>query len=355
MKYTPSQASMTMSRRDIIRSLGAAGLLAMAPKLSFAAGGTLVVSNWGGDWNDRTIRYVEKPLVESQGIRIVRDLGVEADRKAKVLAERRLPRGTIDVMHINQGDAYELHNYGVLADLDKSKISNFASVPEQLQTMPYFVPWLYSGVVIIFNKDKVPDPPKSYKELWDKKWLGKLGLTNQLYFNYVMMASLVASGKVNDGEAGMKQLLELKKLTEPKIYATHQHLQSALLTGEVDIAVNYKARGLQWIHDGAPLDIQFPGGGAISVMFGASLLKKAPNLDAAYVYLNAMLDKRAMAGLAQASFYAPANANAELPADVRAKIDFSSEERGLLHMPDYPYVAKNTAAWLEWWNKSIAV
>src|SRR3546814_18303712 len=105
-----------------------------------------------------------------------------------------------------------------------------------------------------------------------------------------MMASLVASGKVNDGEAGMKQLLELKELTEPKIYATHQNLQSALLTSEVDIAVTYKARGLQRIQDGPPRETPYPVVGAIGVMFGASLPKKAPNPPAPYGMFQRILD-----------------------------------------------------------------
>lgn len=349
------KAFKATSRRDVLRGLGVVGMTLAAPKFSYAAGGTLVVSNWGGDWNDRTVRFVEQPLVESRGIRIVRDLGMEPERKAKLLAERRLRRGSIDVMHLNQGDVYEMHNQEVLADIDQSKIANFADVPETLKTASYFVPWLYSGVVIIYNKDKVPNPPKSYEELWDPKWAGKIGLTNQLYFNYVMMAGLIKGGNVTNAEAGQQRLLELKEKTQPKIYAAHQHLQAALVTGEVDIAINYKARGLQWINDGAPLAIQYPGEGAIAVMFGACLPKRAPSPELAYVYFNAMLDRKAMAQLAEASFYAPANGASELSPELRAKVDFSPEEQKALNFPDYAYVAQNTAGWLEWWNKNVAV
>ena len=61
-----------------------------------------------------------------------------------------------------------------------------------------------------------------------------------------------------------------------------------------------------------------------------------------------------MAELAAASFYAPANGSAELSPDLRARIDFSAAERERLNFPDYAYVAKNTAEWLEWWNKTMA-
>ena len=318
-----------------------------------AAGGTVVVSNWGGDWNDRTVRFVEQPLVEAKGIKVVHDLGMEPERKAKLVAERQLRRGSVDVIHINATDAFELMNQGVLADLDASKIPNLADVVPSLR-QPYFLPWLYSGVVILYNRNTIKDPPKSYAELWDKRWAGKLGLTNQLYFNYVMMAGLLDGGSMTNADAGRSRLTQLKEITRPKIYAAHQQMASALATGEIELAVNYKARGLQWQHDGTPIDVQYPREGAIATTFGASVPKRAPDVVDADTYLNAMLDPHAMAQLAAASFYAPANSKAALSPELRAKIDFDETERKALKFPDYGFVAKNTAGWLEWWNEKIA-
>ena len=341
------------SRRSVLVGLGAAGLAMAGTRGALAQDKTLVVSNWGGDWNERTRKFVEIPLVESQGIKVVNDLGMEPERKAKLLAEKRLRRGTVDVIHLNEGDAYEMFSQDVLADIDFAKVPNYADVVPSLKTKPYFVPWLYSGVVIIYNKDKVPNPPKSYAELWDKKWAGKLGLTNQLYFNYVMMAGLIKGGSVTNTEEGKKRLVELKELTQPRIYAAHQQLAAGLANGEVDIAVNYKARGLQWANDGSPLAIQYPAEGAIAVMFGAALPKRAPSPDLSTIYFNAMLDPKAMAQLASTSFYAPANGKADLSPELKAKIDFTPEQAAALKFPDYAHVAQNTSEWLEFWNKSI--
>ena len=143
--------------------------------------------------------------------------------------------------------------------------------------------------------------------------------------------------------------------SRPRLYAAHQQLQAGLANGEVDIAVNYKARGLQWVHDGLPLGIQYPEEGAIAVTFGACLATYAQNSDAGYSYLAAMIDPDAMAGLAEASFYAPANSKATLSDELREIIDFTPEERAKMHFLDYAYVAENSAAWLEWWNKSFAI
>ena len=342
------------SRRSVLKGLGAAaGVAALGmPAASLAAGGTIVVSNWGGDWGERTKTFVEDPLVESQGYRIVRDQGMEPERKAKLLAERKMRRSSVDVIHINSSDAFELKQHDAIGDLDLARIPHYADVVPELKSA-YFVPWLYSGVVILYNKDKVSNPPRSYAELWDPKWAGKLGLTNQLYFNYMLMAGLLKTGTMTGFDAGRDTLVELREKIRPRIYAGHQQLAAGLANGEVDIAVNYKARGLQWIKDGVPLAVQYPEEGAIAVTFGASMPQKGPNPEGAYFYLNALLDPKAMAGLAGASFYAPANARADLSPDLRAQIDFSDEEKKKLRFLDYAYVAKNTAEWLEWWNKNV--
>lgn len=354
MKNSFGTLSGAPSRRAVLGSFGAGAFALAAPGLVRAQEGNLVISNWGGDWNERTIRFVEAPLVESRGIKIVRDLAMETERKAKLIAEKRLRRGTVDVFHCNEGDSVELNGQEVLADIDFSKVPNYADVVPALKAKPFFVPWLYSGVTILYDKNKVPTPPKSYEELWDKKWAGKVGLTNQLYFNYIMMAGLIKGGSVTNTEQGKERLIQLKELTQPRIYAAHQQLAAGLVNGEVEIAVNYKARGLQWANDGAPLASQYPAEGAIAVMFGATLPKRAPSPELSSVYFNAMLDPKAMAGLAGASFYAPANGKADLAAELKAKIDFSAAEAEALKFPDYGHVAKNTAEWLEWWNKNIA-
>lgn len=44
------------SRRAV---LAGAAALTFCARTAQAAGGTITVSNWGGDWNDRTVKFVE--------------------------------------------------------------------------------------------------------------------------------------------------------------------------------------------------------------------------------------------------------------------------------------------------------
>ncbi|HEX7384893.1 MAG TPA: extracellular solute-binding protein [Burkholderiaceae bacterium] len=341
-----------LSRRALLRCGAAAAGLAAFGAPARAQSGELLVANWGGDWNDRTVRYVEAPLLESKGLKIVRTLNLEPERKTKLLAERSLPRGSIDVAHFSAGDAFELNEQEVLEQLDLSKIPNYAHVRAGLRA-PYFVPWVFGGVTLAFNPKFIKEPPGSFAELWNPKYAGKVGVLDQSYYNWIYMAALVGGGKMNAVEPGFAKLAEMKRTMQPKVYPTHQQLAAAFANEEVWISANYSARIAQWAKDGVSVRSAWPKEGAVTIVFGATLPRRARNKDAAYQYLNALLDPRALGAYSAASMYAPATDNAQLSDDVRAAIDFTPAQQASLNHPDYGYQAKNLSQWQERWNKEF--
>jgi putative spermidine/putrescine transport system substrate-binding protein len=340
------------NRRRLLQAAGGAAALVAVPRLGRAQSGELTVTNWGGDWNDRTMRIVEAPLVESRGIKIVRALNLEPERKSKLLAERNLPRGTIDIAHFSGADAFELNEQGIWETLELSKIPNYANVRGALRT-PYFVPWVFGGVTIAYNPKFIKDPPTSLAELWNPKYAGKMGVLDQSFFNWIYMAALVGGGRMNNIDPAWAKLAEMKQVMKPRVYPTHQQLAAGFKTEEVWISANYSARIAQWAKDGVSVASSYPKEGAITIIFGAAMPKKARNKDAAYHYLNSLLDPKALGAYAAASMYAPSTTNAEMSAELRASIDFTAEQARTFNNVDYAYQAKNIAGWLERWNKEF--
>src|SRR3954463_2876604 len=114
-----------MKRREFVAAgmaMAGAGMLGVRPAQAQAK--QIVVTNWGGDWNDRTVKHIEAPLLEKNGWTIVRDLNEQPQRMTKVLAEKRLPRGTVDVAHFAEAEAYTLNVNEALEVIDYSKIPN---------------------------------------------------------------------------------------------------------------------------------------------------------------------------------------------------------------------------------------
>lgn len=343
-----------MKRRQFLEAgLAAAAAAGMAGARSAFAQESkrLVVTNWGGDWNDRTVKFIEQPLLEEKGWQIVRDLNEQPQRKTKLLAERRLPRGTVDVAHFDIAEATALNAADVLDTIDYAKMPNAKALVETLKR-PFFMPWLYSAWELVYNPDKV-HTPDSYAVLWDPRYAGRVGVMDQNYQSAMQVASVLGSGKMDDFAATQKKLLEWKKAVQPKVYPSHQQAAAALQSGDIWVIGNFRARGLQWQHDGINVRTAYPKEGGLSTCFGTVLPKRSSNKEGALVYMNALLDPEHLKNLCSANFYAPANTAVAIPGEVGQKIAYTPEQLKTLRSWDYDFWTANQPKWLEWWKKEF--
>jgi putative spermidine/putrescine transport system substrate-binding protein len=342
-----------LNRRKFIALSGASLVAApmIARQSALAQGGELRVANWGGDWNERVVRAFEAPFINSKGIKVIHELSNPPERKAKLLAERRLPRGSVDVTWLSDADAYEMDQAGVLEPIDQSKIPNWKYIDTKLQ-VPHIVTWIYGGIVLMYNPNKVPEP-KSFADLWNPKYADRVGINDGIYFQYIYAASLAHGGAMGNVDKAFPALLDLKKAVKPRLYPTHQALAAAFNSEEVWISANYSSRIIQWTKEGVPVKWSYPKEGAIFTSFGAGIPKKGLNRDAAYYYLNAMLEPQAAGKIGELTSYPPSTTNAEMPDDIRKTIAFTPEQIQQFNFVDYGYAAKNDSKWVEWWNKEF--
>ena len=64
---------------------------------------------------------------------------------------------------------------GLYDPLDVSKLSNFKDVGAKFKAdHNKFVAWFFANELIAYNSDYVKDPPKSWEDLWDPKYKGKI-------------------------------------------------------------------------------------------------------------------------------------------------------------------------------------
>jgi len=147
--------------------LAGAAALPFAANRAQAADGITVVT-WGGDYANLLRANVDEPLMIPQGIPVTQDVGDEDPRVAKMFAQRRLPRGAADVVCLQAVRAHEVQEAGLVEPLDATKVPNLAHVLPNLQTT-FYGPHIWSPQVIIYNPDRVPDPPKTFADLADPK------------------------------------------------------------------------------------------------------------------------------------------------------------------------------------------
>src|ERR1043165_2489034 len=85
------------SRREIL--IGAAALAGAAglPRTASAQEkGRIVVGTWGGDYARLLHKNIEEPILIKDGWEVVQDQAGDPERRSKMMAEQRLPRGTSD-------------------------------------------------------------------------------------------------------------------------------------------------------------------------------------------------------------------------------------------------------------------
>jgi putative spermidine/putrescine transport system substrate-binding protein len=80
--------------------------------------------------------------------------------------------------------------------------------------------------------------------------------------------------------------------------------------------------------------------------------KNAPNKEAAFKYINAMLEPSAQRGFAQNMGYLPTVTNAPLTGKVAEQLAFPDPAPKLV-VPDYAFTTKIQPEMADWWKKTI--
>jgi putative spermidine/putrescine transport system substrate-binding protein len=344
------------SRRGVLKgAAAAAGLSALGAFPAFGqADKKIVLSTWGGDYAKLLTKHVSTPVLGPRGWTVVNDEAQVTQRKAKTVAEKRLPKGTSDVQALTATDIAEMTEYGVLEPLDLSKLKNGPHIIKtfSIADSPYFSPHIYSGKVVLYNPKLIKDVPKGMDSLWDPKNQGKVGIVDIQHVYTTMAAALVAGGKTGDFDKAKKALLDLKKL-KPRIYPSNEAIAQALQTEEVGLCIMWKARAVQWQNAGINILTVAPKEGVISYVSGFAIPKNAPNKAGAYAFLDAALEPSVQEGFAVDMGYNPVVNNAKIAPDLKARIGFTPEEEKLLVNPDLEFLAKRMAELKDFWDKEF--
>jgi putative spermidine/putrescine transport system substrate-binding protein len=342
--------SPILSRRTL---LSGATLLAAPAILSrrSQAAEQCVVGTWGGDYARLLRENIDDPILKPAGVNVIQDIGDEPARVAKLYAQKRLPRGADDIACVGALNGYRVTDAGLVEALDETKVPNLKHVLPNLR-MPGFVPHIYSAQVLVYNPDVVKDPPQSLGDLLDPKWKGKVGITSQGANQWVIMAaSLLETGTTTDFDKAKAFMLKLNA-NGLRLYPETDSLAPAFKSGEINVGMIWLARTVMWQNGGFPVKGAFPKEGSILYVSGMVLPKNAPDKDAGYKYMNALLEPSAQQGFAAHMGYLPTVDNAPLSGKVGEQLAFP-ETAPKLVPPDYAVLSKAIPDLNDWWLKNI--
>lgn len=343
-----------ISRRGMLQGTAAlAGAAALGvPGLARAQSkGTIVVGTWGGDYARLLNKNIEEPFLVSDGWEVIQDQAGDPERRSKMLAERRLPRGTSDVQGLSALNMYQMFEAGVTEEIDYSLLRNADNLLPSMR-YPFGIGHIYSGKVAVYNPDVVNDAPTSYADVFDPAHGNQLGIIDIQYQYTIVAAALAAGGSVDNLEPGKELLLEVRR-AGARIYPTNEAFAQGLAANEFGVGIMWKARTVQWQDAGIAVESVAPSEGTLAYVSGFVVPKNAPNRDGAYAYLDAMMEPEAQSNFAIDMGYNPTVTNAEVAPELNQRIGFTQAEiEGLVDL-DYGYMTDHDAELKDWWDREF--
>ena len=214
----------------------------------------------------------------------------------RVLAEAKAGRHDVDIVETNAPPLESLHREGLLAAVRS---------PEQAALIDAALPkhreWVGSRLNVFvqaYNTRlvKSDELPKSYAELRDPRWKGRLGIEagDDDWFAGLLSAL---------GEAeGLRLFREVVATNGVSVRRGHTLLTNLVAAGEVPLALTvYNFTAEQLKRQGAPLD-WFVMAPAIARANGVALARAAPHPHAALLYYDFMIGDTGQRILAERGF-----------------------------------------------------
>jgi iron(III) transport system substrate-binding protein len=224
----------------------------------------------------------------------------------RTLTETSGKRYEVDAIHISAPELEALHLEKVL-----QPVSNPAFKELLPGTVPAHREWVATLLTVFVqayntNQLKKDDLPKSYQDLLNPKWKGKLGIETE---DFDWFAAVVT----DMGEAkGMKLFRDIVATNGISVRKGHSLLNNMVVAGEVPLALtvyNYMPEASK--KRGAPID-WFALEPAIARANGIGIARRAPHANAALLFYDYMLSTEAQKILASMD-YVPTNATVGSP------------------------------------------
>lgn len=142
-----------------------------------------------------------------------------------------------------------------------------------------------SNMVIAYNSSKVTDPPKTFKELTDAKWKGKIAMPSPLLSG----TAYVAAGELSSKYTW--KYFEDLKANGLVVEEGNSAIQNKLLRGEYQAVMILEENILKMADKGEPVKVVYPEDGTIVIPSPIAIFNTSRNQDAAKAVLDWFISK----------------------------------------------------------------
>lgn len=314
-----TDSGLAMGRRGFIAGAGAvASATALGfPAIHVRAAEPLKVGTYGGYFKDSFDQNIYPDFTSATGIEV--ESVAEPTGEAWLIQLETAARAGVapaDVSMMAQVTRLKGQSAELWAPLDEAKLPNAANLePHFVQRYPDgriaaigAVSWY---ITLVTNTDVYPEPPTSWKELWNPANEGRLGLlalASNSFLLEITAKTWFGGTELLDTEEGIQQALEKLAEVRPNValwYRDEGQFQQALQAGEIPMGQYYHdVTGLA-AADGQPVRSTFPEEGGVLDSGSWCVSRASQALDQAQVFIDYMCQPEIQATLSRKVGTAP--------------------------------------------------
>lgn len=301
------------NRRQFLKGVAAFSSLSLAG-CGWRLGEVRANSNTGGQrdqlyiftWTQYTDKQLLKTFSTQTGMKVLADV---YDSNDVMLAKLQAGGGgTYSIIYPSDYMVQKMVNKGLLTEINHDRLIGLENLFPRFQNPSYdpnnrySIPFNWGTTGLVYNSEKIKDPPQD----WDYLWQNKEQLNQQMTLlndvREVMGATLRMLGYSynSKNEQEIKQAYEKLKVLKPAIARFDTDAwQNQILAGDLLLAMCYSADAVKISQENPKLKYVIPRSGSSLWTDTIVIPKTAPNQAGAYAWINMILQPELAAQISQ--------------------------------------------------------
>lgn len=299
-------------------------------------------------WSEYVPQDVIDGFTRQTGIKVNYDTYASNE---ELVSKLRAGGTKYDLIQPSEYTVEALIRAGKLDPIDRGKILNFKNLLPEFTNMAFdpgnkfTIPWMAGTVGICVNTDKITEPVRGYKDVFQAKYSGRIVVVND---SRELVSWALASLGIGANDLSAENLAKAKPILAQWFKLIKKFDSDSpktdLLIGNVDIGVVWSGEAALCWRENHHFIYVLPAEGAHQFVDSLAIPKNAPNKTAAEAFMDYILKPEVSKLISQKFPYTNPNAEARKLLSKDELDNPASYPKNLPHLDTFHDIGKRAAA-----------